>query len=401
MKNFVTFFLGDFTIFESDFLELRRTDLDLEADPEELGDLFNFDLEDLELAPFDGSAACDLDSVSDLKISAASSIPFFFSVPEVVRFALGLLNCFCLLSDNDLDVSFVGCFISFLSPWDIGLKPVLQERCSCGSWTSEAAANIADNYGTFEAAANIAKLLLTGDVDTLFGSKPRSWNAGDFANIADTFDLGDSCLDLGEFNVKGYQMSVSGSDEGLDLDSPDANVNGCQGPVFGFDGDLYLDRMDALWWAKLTSGSHESVLGTDGRQRRSMSNGSCFGTEKSIKSKTSDDRLPRRAKLSASLLTTPYVSLKWISNSWNLLQFLCIGSVDVYPHGDWHTSPRYVKTLVKNEECWFYSNFWDWTGVMRTNYLCVNMTKILHVCLQLHKLKFPVKLISICMKQKL
>ena len=65
------FFLGDFTIFESDFLELRRTDLDLEADPEELGDLFTFDLEDLELAPFDGSAACDLDSVSDLKISAA------------------------------------------------------------------------------------------------------------------------------------------------------------------------------------------------------------------------------------------------------------------------------------------------------------------------------------------
>ena len=28
--------------------------------------------------------------------------------------------------------------------------------------------------------------------------------------------------------------------------------------------------------------------------------------------KTSDDRLPRRAKLSASLLTTPYVSLNWI-----------------------------------------------------------------------------------------
>ena len=90
------------------------------------------------------------------------------------------------------------------------------------------------------------KLLLTGDVDSLFGSKPRSCNAGDSANIADTFDLGDPCLDLGEFNVKGCQMSVSGSDGDLDLDSPDANVNGCQGPVFGFDGDLDLDRMDAL-----------------------------------------------------------------------------------------------------------------------------------------------------------
>ena len=90
------------------------TDLDLEADPEELCDLF--DLENLELAPFDGSAACDLDSVSDLKISAASSVPFFFSVPEVVCFALCLLDCFYMLSDNGLDVSFVGCFISFLSP---------------------------------------------------------------------------------------------------------------------------------------------------------------------------------------------------------------------------------------------------------------------------------------------
>ena len=36
--------------------------------------------------------------------------------------------------------------------------------------------------------------------------------------------------------------------------------------------------------------------------------------EKSIKSKTCDDRLPRRAKLSASLLTTPFVSLNWISS---------------------------------------------------------------------------------------
>ena len=79
----------------------------------------------------------------------------------------------------------------------------------------------------------------------------------------------------------------------------------------GFDGDLDLDRMDALWWAKLTSCSHDSVLGTNGRQRRSTSNGSCFGTEKSIKSRTSDDTLPRRAKLSACLLTTPSVSLNW------------------------------------------------------------------------------------------
>ena len=120
LGDFFTIFdleeLRDFTVFESDFLELRRTDLDLEVDPEELGDVFTFDLEDFELAPFDGSAVCDLDSVSDLKISAASSIPFFFSVPEVVCFALGLLDCFCLLSDNGLDVSFVGCFISFLSP---------------------------------------------------------------------------------------------------------------------------------------------------------------------------------------------------------------------------------------------------------------------------------------------
>ena len=284
LEELLDAFLGDFfTIFESDFLERRRTDLDLEADPDELGDLFTFDLEDLELASFDGSAACDLDSVSDLKISAASPVPFFFSVPEVV--CLGLLDCFCLLPD-----------IFLCSPWDIGLKVVLWKRSTRGSWTSEA-------------AANISKLLLTGDVDFLFGSKPRSCSAWDPANISDTFELGDSCLDLGEFNVKGCQMSVSGSDGDLDLDSPDANVIGCQGPVFGFDGDL--DRMDALWWAKLISGSHESVLGTNGRQRRSMSNGSCFGTEKSIKSKTSKDRLPRRAKLNASLLTTPYVSLNW------------------------------------------------------------------------------------------
>ena len=111
------FFLDDFfTIFESDFLERHRTDLDLEADPEELGDLFTFYLEDLDLAPFDGSAACDLDSVSDLKISAASPVPFFFSVRGVVCFALGLLDCFCLLPDNGHHVSFVECFISFLSP---------------------------------------------------------------------------------------------------------------------------------------------------------------------------------------------------------------------------------------------------------------------------------------------
>ena len=89
----------------------------------------------------------------------------------------------------------------------------------------------------------LLKLPLTGDVDSLFGSKPRSCNAGDPANIADTFDLGDPCFDLGEFNVKRYQMSVSCSDGDLDLDSSDANVNGCQGPAFGFDGDL--DRMDA------------------------------------------------------------------------------------------------------------------------------------------------------------
>ena len=95
------FFLGDFfTIFESDFLEQRRTDLDLKADPEELGDLFIFDREDLELAPFDGSAACDLDSVSDIKISAALPAPVFVSVPEVV--CLGLLDCFCLLPDTFL-----------------------------------------------------------------------------------------------------------------------------------------------------------------------------------------------------------------------------------------------------------------------------------------------------------
>ena len=80
LEELRNFFLGDFfTIFEWDFfLERCRTNLDLEADPEELGDLLTFDLEDLELVPFDGSAACDLDSASDLKISAASPVPFSF-----------------------------------------------------------------------------------------------------------------------------------------------------------------------------------------------------------------------------------------------------------------------------------------------------------------------------------
>ena len=86
---------GDhFTILKSDFLKLRRTDLDLEADPEELGALLTFDLEDLELAPFDGSAACDLDSVSDLKISAASSVPFFLFSPRSCLFCLRFAGLF-------------------------------------------------------------------------------------------------------------------------------------------------------------------------------------------------------------------------------------------------------------------------------------------------------------------
>ena len=75
------FFLGDFTIFESDFLELSRTDLDLEADPEELCDLFNFDLEDLEQAPFDGSAACDLDSRFRFKNLSRLIYTFFLFSP--------------------------------------------------------------------------------------------------------------------------------------------------------------------------------------------------------------------------------------------------------------------------------------------------------------------------------
>ena len=81
LEEFRDFLLGDFIIFESDFFKRCRTDLDLEDDPEEFGVLITFDLEDFELAPFGSSAACDLDSVSDLKISAALPIPFFLFSP--------------------------------------------------------------------------------------------------------------------------------------------------------------------------------------------------------------------------------------------------------------------------------------------------------------------------------
>ena len=50
--------------------------------------------------------------------------------------------------------------------------------------------------------------------------------------------------------------------------------------------------------------SNKLVLGTAGRQ--SKSNGSSIlGNEKSIWSRTSGDMSPRRAKISASFLTTP------------------------------------------------------------------------------------------------
>ena len=74
-------FLCDFffTIFESDFPEWRRTDLDLETDLEELGDLFTFDLEVLEIAHFDDSAAWNLDSVSS-SLKKSDGLPLVFFV---------------------------------------------------------------------------------------------------------------------------------------------------------------------------------------------------------------------------------------------------------------------------------------------------------------------------------
>ena len=52
----------------------------------------------------------------------------------------------------------------------------------------------------------------------------------------------------------------------------------------------------------------EFALGTGGRRLRSK--GSSYGSEKSIRSRIWVGKLPRRAKLTASLFTTPYFCLK-------------------------------------------------------------------------------------------
>ena len=218
--------------------------------------------------PSDTSAACK--PGSDLILA------------DSLEFSSCLMFWSCLSAGNGLVVSLVLHF-SFLSTGC--MKPVLEEHSSFSPVVSSSLLSMARVLSKSSKISSEDR-----DLDPFISGDTDLPDACSFSLTAITGSHG---FVVGTDGRLGRFLGFSSEEGDLDLD-----------PFISGDADLPGNR-----WFLLTAitGSHEFVVGTDGRLGRSLSTGLfCFGSEKSIRSRIWVGRLPRSAKLTASLFTMPY-----------------------------------------------------------------------------------------------